>query len=79
MRYKCWRSNADKELHVICHEGALDSLPSHIRRLGPWHGSKEGEIERLKPAYRAQLIPSTQQVLRATRDVVITAATSTAQ
>jgi hypothetical protein len=46
MRYKAWRSHKDHETHVICRE---------IRQLGPWIGSKEGEIERLKPHYRAML------------------------
>jgi hypothetical protein len=30
MRYKIWRSNKDKELHLLCGEGpaAFDALPS---------------------------------------------------
>jgi hypothetical protein len=54
-RYKCWRSVSDKNLHLICREGGFDQLPDHIRQLGPWAGSKVGEVERLRPHYRALL------------------------
>jgi hypothetical protein len=54
-RYKCWRSGADKNLHLICRCGGFDQLPDRIRQLGPWSGSKEGEVERLRPDYRALL------------------------
>ncbi|HEY7551222.1 MAG TPA: hypothetical protein VH913_17115 [Hyphomicrobiaceae bacterium] len=54
-RYKCWRSGSDKDLHLICREGEFDALPDRIRHLGPWVGSKEGEVERLRPHYRALL------------------------
>jgi hypothetical protein len=54
-RYKCWRSNADKALHVICLEGEFERLPVAIRHLGPWTGGKEGEVERLKAHYRLLL------------------------
>jgi hypothetical protein len=54
-RYKCWRSGADKDLHLICREGEFDGLPDRIRQLGPWVGSREGDIERLRPHYRALL------------------------
>jgi hypothetical protein len=55
MRYKAWRSHKDHETHLICRDGEFDQLPHQIRQLGPWIGSKEGEIERLKPHYRAML------------------------
>jgi hypothetical protein len=53
MRYKAWRSRSDAELHVICGEGdAFEALPVHIRNLGPWTGSKEGETKDLRLPYR---------------------------
>jgi hypothetical protein len=52
-RYKAWRSGPDAELHVIVYEGA--ELPRGISSLGPWLGSREGEIANLKPHYRAML------------------------
>ena len=55
MRYKVWRSNTDKHLQLICRDGEFDALPARIRHLGPWQGSKDGDIERLKPQYRAQI------------------------
>ena len=55
MRYKAWRSNSDKRLFLICHDGAFDELPQPVRAMGPWTGSREGDIDRLKPAYRAML------------------------
>jgi hypothetical protein len=47
MRYKTWRSNKDKEVHLLCAEGAdaFEALPPAIRNLGPWTGSREGEVE----------------------------------
>ena len=35
MRYKVWRSNKDKELHLLCAEGAetFEALPVSIRNL----------------------------------------------
>ena len=57
MRYKVWRSNKDKELHLLCAEGvdAFEALPTAIRNLGPWTGSKEGEVDRLRLPYRSML------------------------
>ena len=52
-RYKAWRSGPDAELHVIVYEGA--ELPFGISSLGPWLGSKEGEVANMKPHYRAML------------------------
>ena len=62
-RYKCWRANGNEDrgdpnglIHVLCHEGeAFEMLPARIRRLGPWIGSREGEIANLKPHYRKLL------------------------
>ena len=57
MRYKVWRSNKDKELHLLCAEGvdAFEALPTAIRNLGPWTGSKEGEVHQLRLPYRSML------------------------
>jgi hypothetical protein len=57
MRYKVWRSNKDKELHLLCADGAeaFEALPAAIRDLGPWIGSKEGDVERLRLPYRVLL------------------------
>jgi hypothetical protein len=52
-RYKAWRSGPDAELHVIVYEGA--ELPFGISSLGPWLGSKEGEVANMKPHSRAML------------------------
>jgi hypothetical protein len=54
-RYESARSARDKALIVLCHEGRFYSLPDPIRHLGPWQGSHRGEVERLRPAYRAML------------------------
>jgi hypothetical protein len=57
MRYKVWRSNKDKSLHLLCAEGseAFESLPVAIRNLGPWTGGAEGEVDRLRLPYRVML------------------------
>jgi hypothetical protein len=59
MRFKLWRSTQtdDGLIHIVCMEGekAFDALPRCVRRLGPWQGSVEGEIEQLKPHYRLLL------------------------
>ena len=57
MRYKVWRSNKDKELHLLCAEGvdSFEALSTAIRNLGPWSGSKEGEVDRLRLPYRSML------------------------
>jgi hypothetical protein len=57
LRYKVWRSNKDKALHLLCAEGAdaFEALPTAIRNLGPWTGSKEGEADRLRLPYRSML------------------------
>jgi hypothetical protein len=54
-RYESARSAKDKALIVLCHEGQFNALPDPIRHLGPWQGSHRGEVERLRPAYRAML------------------------
>jgi hypothetical protein len=58
VRYKVWRSNKDKELHVLCGEGgeAFEALPAAIRALGPWTGSLEGEIHKLRLPLRSLLV-----------------------
>jgi len=57
VRYKLWRSNKDKELHLLCAEGseAFNALPAAVRHLGSWTGSKEGEVSGLRLAYRVML------------------------
>jgi hypothetical protein len=55
MQYKAWRSNTDKDLFVVCRRDEFENLPQRIRSLGPWQGSMEGEMERLRPQYRAQI------------------------
>jgi hypothetical protein len=57
VRYKVWRSNRDKELHLLCGEGAgaFNALPTLVRNLGPWTGSKEGDIDRLRLPLRVLL------------------------
>jgi hypothetical protein len=58
MRHKTWRSNKDREVHLLCAEGAdaFEALPPAIRNLGPWTGSREGEVDRLRLPYRLMLI-----------------------
>jgi hypothetical protein len=63
VRYKVWRSNKDKELHLPFAEGAgaFNALPTTIRHLGPWTGSREGEVDRLRlPLLR----PSVPKIFR---------------
>ena len=50
MRYKVWRSNKDKRLHLLCAEGAeaFEALPVAVRGMGPWTGGPEGAIDRLR-------------------------------
>ena len=57
-KYKSWRSARDKALHVVCAEGkeAFEALPAAIRGLGPWTGSREGEINKLRLHYRLTLL-----------------------
>jgi len=57
VHYKVWRSNKDKELHLICGEGlaAFNALPAAMRHLGPWAGAHEGEVDRLRLPYRTML------------------------
>jgi hypothetical protein len=58
VRYKSWRSNKDKQLQLISAEGseAFEALPVAIRNLGPWTGSKDGEVSRLRLPLRSLLI-----------------------
>jgi hypothetical protein len=57
VRYKIWRSNKDKSLHLLCGEGseAFNTLPAAIRHLGPWTGGAEGDVNRLRLPYRSML------------------------
>jgi hypothetical protein len=42
--------------YLLCREGAEEfNAPTAIRHLGPWTGSKQGEIERLRLPYRLML------------------------
>jgi len=56
-RYKVWRSNKDKQLHLLCGEGsgAFNALPAAIRHLGPWTGGGEGDVNQLRLPYRSML------------------------
>jgi hypothetical protein len=58
VRYRAWRSNIDKQLHLISAEGseAFEALPTAIGNLGPWAGWKEGEVSRLRLPLRSLLI-----------------------
>jgi hypothetical protein len=55
VRYKVCRSNKDKQIHLLCAAGseAFEALPTAIRNLGPWAGSKEGEVSRLRLPLRS--------------------------
>ena len=55
MRYEAVRSNTDKSMHIICAEGAFESLPDCVRHLGPRQGLSGGDNAQLKPHYRLQL------------------------
>jgi len=57
MRYKVWRSNKDKSVHLLCGEGteAFNTLPAAIRHLGLWTGGAEGEVQRLRLPYCSML------------------------
>jgi hypothetical protein len=57
VRYKVWRSNKDKSLHLLCREGSenFEALPASIRGLGPWQGSREGEFTDLRLPLRLLL------------------------
>jgi hypothetical protein len=57
VRYKVWRSNKDKSLHLLCAEGAkaFNALPAAIRHLGPWTGGAEGDVNRLRLPYRSMV------------------------
>jgi hypothetical protein len=57
MRFKCWRSNTDKRLHIIVRDDEhFEMLPQIIRSCGPWFGAHEGLVEELRPTYRAMLV-----------------------
>jgi|AmaraimetP72IA01_FD_contig_31_7211288_length_727_multi_9_in_0_out_0_2 hypothetical protein len=50
--YEAWRSDADHDLHVICREGHFDQLPALLQQLGPWISVQQGDVARLRLAYR---------------------------
>lgn len=52
MIWKGWRSRKDGNLFIVAPDGRFDDLPVLIRHLGPWSCVREGEVERLRPAYR---------------------------
>jgi hypothetical protein len=54
-RYKVWRSVKDKNVHLLCLDEHFESLPVSIRGLGPWQGSKEGEMAALRLPLRLLL------------------------
>ncbi|HEX5999984.1 MAG TPA: hypothetical protein VFZ16_11420 [Hyphomicrobiaceae bacterium] len=56
-RYEVSRSRRDNRIAVICRDGRFygEDVPDWIRHLGPWIGVGRGDIEKLKPAYRALL------------------------
>jgi hypothetical protein len=58
VRFKVLRSNKDRRIHLLCAEGseAFEALPAAIRNLGPWAGSREGEVSRLRLPLRSLLI-----------------------
>lgn len=62
MKYKCWRSGSDPTIVVIvrCGRGHdvdyFDLLPPHIQHLGPWTGSREGDVADLRTRYRLALV-----------------------
>jgi hypothetical protein len=56
MRYETNRSVTDNSIHVICRQGAFYDLPHQVLHLGPWTGSKEGDVERLPLHYRLMLL-----------------------
>jgi len=68
MRYKVWRSNKDKSLHPLCREGseAFGALQTVVRNLGPWTGSRDGEVDGLRLSYRSILAEQAFLVIYAT-------------
>jgi len=55
-RYEAYYASRDKDLFVISRDGEFDTaVPARIRRLGPWFGASRGDIQALRPHYRALL------------------------
>ncbi|HEX5958087.1 MAG TPA: hypothetical protein VFY92_05450 [Hyphomicrobiaceae bacterium] len=56
-RYEVSRSRRDNRIALICGDGRFysEDVPDQIRHLGPWIGAGRGDLEQLKPAYRALL------------------------
>ena len=55
--YKVWRATTEPSLHVLVLAGIehFDGLPDRVRRMGPWQGAQEGDLDALRPHYRALL------------------------
>ena len=49
MGYKVWRSRTEEGAE------AFEALPVRIQNLGPWSGSKEGDVKDLRLPYRVLL------------------------
>ena len=66
MRYKCWKSGGeDRLIFLMTVQDAPDSdVPHPVRCLGPWQGHREGDVNRLRPHYRALLTEQRFVVLR---------------
>ena len=43
-RYQNLRSASDTHLYVLCRDGEFEQLPEYIRKQGPWHVMRRGEI-----------------------------------
>jgi len=58
VRYKVWRSNKDKELHVRCAEGAeaFEASPSVMRIWDRGTVGRDGEVHGLRHPHRSILV-----------------------
>jgi hypothetical protein len=64
MRYEAFRSLADKNLHIIAPEGALQTISAALRDFGPWRKLEAGEILNLKPQYRLSIARTGYALIR---------------
>jgi hypothetical protein len=57
VRYKVWRSNKDKEVHVLCAQGAdaFEASPS-VMRITVQRVGRAGEVDRPWLPYRSMLV-----------------------
>ena len=56
MRFELSRGSIHKDRHVLCREGEFyTTVPSHVRKHGPWQLLCRGNVEDLKPEYRFAL------------------------